>query len=603
MFKAGFVVFLLLVPSIAAVQFDSRAQDNDQFFTKDLECSLMFSHPQIIHDGDDDISIRIDEAHNYFFDGDGYRLPCETKVFTFPLGTRVQSVYIQHSEPQIIPIEYIIENKMITDYQFPYEMAGLTNSDSWFEWKTSGGIHNGEHVLFLTVTCYPVKYSPEKKSLSFIDCFDISVQYEKEITFTEMEDEYDLLILTPSVFEDSLGPLVDHKNAHGFHSLAITLDDIYNDIYFSVDGFDEAEEIKKFLYQAFSQWGVEYVLLVGNINKLPIRETYLGSGVNEMSPLTDLYYADLCFGNGSFCSWDSNNNGVYGEAWHGSNNDLVDLYPDIYIGRLACSTNKEVQTVVEKIITYEENAYGSDWANTFILAGGDTHTGFNNFPEGELLLETIKDLTPELDHIMLRTSDETYTAESLNENINTGAGFVCYAGHGFEIGLSTHPLNSDEWVDYTFLDLFNLRNTGKYPIVVFDACLTARLDYNIANLIADIIYFTSPLPKLDKKDDITFPILFPCIAWEMVRKHDSGAVATIGATRVAYSMMSSDGEVSWGCGRLTQNFFSSLSESTYLSECMVNAQNTYLDETRYDPFTIQEFILLGDPTLRIGGYE
>jgi hypothetical protein len=204
---------------------------------------------------------------------------------------------------------------------------------------------------------------------------------------------------------------------------------------------------------------------------------------------------------------------------------------------------------------------------------------------------------------MLKTSDGTFTAESFNEAINTGAGYLCYAGHGFEIGLSTHPPNSDEWIDYTWLDLMFLRNKGTYPIVFFNACLTARLDYNLANLIADFIYFSSAAPKLNKPDDITFPILFPCIAWEMVAKRNSGAVATIGATRVAYSMINQNGEVGWGCGALTMNFFSSISDSTYLSDSMVYAQNTYLQDIGNDPFTLHEFILLGDPTLRLGGYQ
>jgi hypothetical protein len=447
------------MPSLTAVEFGSSNGSDNTEITDEQVYSIHFSQPELIKGPDDMITIKVNEAMDQRIDSDGFVLPCEKRVITFPLGTKIHSVECHHSPPQSTPVETSIEQRKLSPTtSFPSKNMMRKPLDFWYDWKTGGGINDGKHVLFLEIIYHPVQYNSEMKCLLFVDQFDITVQYEIHGDRQKGSDAYDLLIISPASFEKELIPLIDHKSALGFNTRSITLDDIYNDIYFSVDGFDEAEEIKQFLYEAFTQWGIEYVLLVGNINKLPIRQTWMGSGEQTMTPITDLYYADLCFGNGSFCSWDSNNNGFYGEAWHQGNNDMVDLYPDIKIGRLACTTSREVKSVVQKIITYEENAYGSDWANTIILAGGDTHTGFNKYPEGELLNGNVKNVTPGFNHVILKTSDETFTATSLNNAINTGAGYLCYAGHGFEIGLSTHPLNSDEWVDYTWLDLLGFRN-------------------------------------------------------------------------------------------------------------------------------------------------
>ena len=53
--------------------------------------------------------------------------------------------------------------------------------------------------------------------------------------------------------------------------------------------------------------------------------------------------------------------------------DDLDLHPDVYLGRLLCSNTSEVNTMVHKIISYEENTHGQDWFKRIILCGGDTY--------------------------------------------------------------------------------------------------------------------------------------------------------------------------------------------------------------------------------------
>ena len=52
---------------------------------------------------------------------------------------------------------------------------------------------------------------------------------------------------------------------------------------------------------------------------------------------------------------------------------------------------------------------------------------------------------------------------------------------------------------------------------------------------------------------------------------------------------------------MAYKFFESYKESDILGNVFVMAQEKYISKL-WDEWTIQEFILLGDPTLKIGGY-
>jgi len=41
--------------------------------------------------------------------------------------------------------------------------------------------------------------------------------------------------------------------------------------------------------------------------------------------------------------------------------DELDLYADVYIGRLACRNSDEVDLLINKIINYEITTYGEEW--------------------------------------------------------------------------------------------------------------------------------------------------------------------------------------------------------------------------------------------------
>ena len=62
------------------------------------------------------------------------------------------------------------------------------------------------------------------------------------------------------------------------------------------------------------------------------------------------------------------------------------------------------------------------------------------------------------------------------------------------------------------------------------------------------------------------------------------------------------GGVDDGAGKMSIEFFSAYENSEKLGQMMTQAQNEYITDVPYDGFTVQEFTLLGDPSLMIGGY-
>ena len=77
----------------------------------------------------------------------------------------------------------------------------------------------------------------------------------------------------------------------------------------------------------------------------------------------------------------------------------------------------------------------------------------------------------------------------------------------------------------------------------------------------------------------------------------------MGSNRVAFLGMSMDGEVVGGIAFLNIKFFEAYNDGNTLGPLFNSAINSYINSAGWrEPITPQEFILLGDPSLKIGGY-
>lgn len=404
--------------------------------------------------------------------------------------------------------------------------------------------------------------------------------------FCKTADSFDLLIISSHQFINGLQPLKDHKEQNGLITKIVTLSEIYNGDYFSVNGRDNAEEIKYFIKNALETWNISYVLLMGDLDLIPMRKSMVQCSWYDFEyVITDLYYADVYDEHMSFCSWDSNQNDLFGEfSWKMSDNkveyiDDIDLYPDVGIGRLPCSNEGEVNTVVEKIITYETTTFESDWFHRMLLIGGDTFPTVWE-PEGEVVTEYTGNVMANFsfEPVRLWTSQDTFKPMKINKEISSGAGFISFSGHGKAYEISTNNPYKEQRIHYFSPYLLGLSNGDKLPVAFFDACKTAKLDFNL------------------------FGIKIPCFAWMMVKQQGGGSIASIGATRMGYGGYA-ENPMGGGTCRLHADFFDAYEPGIILSDMLTNAQSAYLDNVWKDCLTLQEFVLIGDPSLKIGGYK
>ena len=560
---------------------------------------LQFSDPQLTVQSTY-LSVQLSEATSYATEPGNPVLPIYTKLFSFPLGTVIDEVSFSASSEQIIDVtaqvlpealpqpissssqqsqNAILEkNTAIYSSSSPYPASRLT-------YQIGAGLSGNTRVILVSVQYYPFLYQPKQNTLVFTPDVTLTITYTPLTTPQVLSENTTLLLIAPEEFASALQPLIDHKNQHGVDTSLITLEWIAD----HATGRDLPEQIKYTIKDAIENDSISSVLLVGGVDKLPIRRSYVSFWHWDEEVITDLYYSDIYNSQGDFSSWDTNHNDQFGEA-----SDQVDHYPDVHLGRLACASVEEVTLVVDKIIHYETETYGSDWFNTMIFIGGNTFRwspGNDGEDNNEILMGIMSGFTPQV----IWTSLGNFNRLTISKTISDGAGFLDYSGHGFEHGMGTYTPSGLQMKYYFTRYIKDLQNGYKLPIMFFDACLTAKIDYVLQDILDYREYFIFNI--LATLLHINTSQRLPCYAWAFVNHENGGAIATIGATRTAY------GGIDSGAGKMSIEFFSAYESSSYLGEMMTQMQNGYITDVHDDPFTVEEFILLGDPTLKIGGYS
>jgi hypothetical protein len=438
----------------------------------------------------------------------------------------------------------------------------------------------------------------------------------KNLSRPSIIENYDMVIIAPDMFSDALQPLINHKNLLGIETFLKTTENIYS----TYDGRDKPEQIKYCIKYMIETFEIKYVLLIGDIQKTPIRKTEVnhiwGSPENHLfyqvdDIITDLYYADIYNSNGTFSSWDSNNDNIFSEHYLYNEGetleervivDEVDLYPDVGVGRIPCKTIEELDIVVHKIITYETQD-NNDYFHNIILAGCD------GFPEPgyqcEMITERISDVMNNFTQVKLYESMDNLNPSLINREINNGAGFFFCESHG-----SPYAFH-----DYLKSNIKKLHNNNKLPIAFLGGCYCACLDYSMIyhfqvlllalcmkfiNNPVLLLKFNNLLHKFNSLD-LNPKNIWPCISWELLKHQEGGSIATIGHTRAGQIVR--DNPPSGFSGLFSIMFFESYKPGITLSQMYNDAIISFIDDSWKNYVTLQEHIVLGDPSLKIGGYN
>ena len=593
--------------------------------------TLMFSSPTIEkHDGY--ITLHLNEATSECCEVGKPTLPVVTKVFVFPSESNILDVDVSFSEMsiQVLSQPIIPARKPmprcadihgfseLKEDKSVYESTDLYPDQKW-SYKVVSGLYKNNNAVYVCVQMNPIQYKPALHQIIRSAKAEISITYEIKPSLPLSGDTYDLLIIAPETFTENLQPLVDHKNSYDVQTVLKTTEEIYEEY---DEGRDDPEKIKLCIYDMKQTYDISYVLLVGGRKGqswqwyIPERIVSNNDGW-EAGYSSDLYYADIYKNGTEFEDWDPNGNGIFAEWFNPTEGrDIIDYMPDVAVGRLACRYRFEVDTLVDKIIEYESGSCDPSWFKQMICIAGDTFVpGINGdtsgVSEGEVECDHAADLMDPLgfEITKLYTSDGSFSGPNdVISSITAGAGFVLFSGHGNPSTWGNHPPEDDNFTTGLQLrHMARLRNNEKLPIVVVGGCHNSQFNVTVLNFIKGL----RTEGKAYFEEHFWHKTWVPeCWSWWLPRKANGGAIATIGCTGLGYGDYSYNTLTHYG-GWIDGRFFDCYANQSLdvLGDVHSQAITDYItiiggeNSKQLDRKTIEEWTLLGDPSLKIGGYS
>jgi hypothetical protein len=626
-FVVGIFLFSSFIAGAVTFSNDDLLIKNDRIFV---------SEPYF-EKNDDFLNVELVESDSYLLEEGKPIIPIISKIYAFPAGTIIDSyhVNIEYNDyfltekicPSPKPVSF--SNQEYFDGSL-YDLDEDVYSSSEFypsevySVNSGAGLKDGEHVIYFVVNCF-AQYSPGLNLIKIPEMIDIEIEYLLPDVSLFVADQYDLLIITDESFISDLQPLVDHKNSIGVNTIMESVQDIYS----SYNGLDEQEDIKLRIKDAIEEWGVKYVLLAGGRKGqtlnwyIPERLSNNG-GSFESGYASDLYYADIYKIEDNefvFENWDSNGNGVIAEFSNfAGGRDVIDYYPDVSVGRLPFRYESEIEVVVDKIIDYENNADDS-WFKKIVFIAGDGAPPARGYSHG------IYEDELECDFISSFFEGEGFEIEKLYTSLGTfagkddvinaisgGSGFVHMSGHGnpgYWGNFLPDGETEDDMVDGLQLkDMRLLSNGDELPIITVGGCHNAQFNVSMMNIIDGIRKYGFAGYFISEPFRFYYWEWVPrCFCSWLVFQKNGGAIASIGNTGLGIGYVDNYWNIGLS-GWIMPRFYDSYTNQSkdILGETHDQAIIDYINivggvnTDDSDRKTIEEWVLIGDPSLKIGGY-
>ena len=239
-------------------------------------------------------------------------------------------------------------------------------------------------------------------------------------------------------------------------------------------------------------------------------------------------------------------------------------------------------------------------------------------------------MPPDFEREILWASNGKFTGQDDVINaFNGGCGFWFMSGHGSPNVWADHypgiPGNRQHasitglyvttlrpWFPYLSFPVFpidTLSNGEKLPVAVIGGCHNGQ--FNVSAIPAFLNIF-SIFPFFPNNYMWTYGQPTPeCFCWRLVRNPNGGAIASTGNTGLGYGMPGRDCTTGGGDGWITIEFFRQYGEKGQHVLGMAHSQaiTTYINSFDMTDMeaghtkTVEQWVLLGDPSLMMGGYK
>jgi len=309
-------------------------------------------------------------------------LPIKGSYILLPQGTTVDKITITTSEKMCLgegffvkPVGEIVPLSKRDSVSLPTPDEKIYSSSNEFpgDLFTEVGVYCFRGYKILVLDLYPVQYMPTSGELFCYNDMTVSIKlssdktinplyrgFEKDklevinkvdnpkavTTYTQPDihpvDSYDLLILTTDGLKDGFELL---KNAHDYEGITTvikTLSDV---------GGSTPEDIREYIGDAYTDLGIDYVLIGGDDGVVPAKTLWVFGLDEETTPYdtfmpSDIYYSCL---DGPY-NFDGDNK--WGEPTDGEGGGDVDLMAEVYVGRACVDNMNDVNNFVSKTVTY-----------------------------------------------------------------------------------------------------------------------------------------------------------------------------------------------------------------------------------------------------------
>jgi hypothetical protein len=254
------------------------------------------------------------------------------------------------------------------------------------------------------------------------------------VTYVPLNETGKMLVICPSSWQQIIQPLVDWKIRKGIEVEVVDV----------LTAGGTATNIQAFIANKFNTNGIAYVLLVGDAPQLPC--LYAQGGPSDPS-------MGYVLGN--------------------------DSYAEVMIGRLSAETDPELQTQVDRILTYEMNPDpAGTWYQQGVVIGSNQGPGDDGEMDWEHALNMRSDLMGFAYTNVAELYDGTHpgTGDAPGDPTNidlfnlfqSGIGLMTYTGHGSSTACSTTGLSNN--------DVANMTNVNMLPFIWAVACVNGQFD-------------------------------------------------------------------------------------------------------------------------------
>lgn len=298
-------------------------------------------------------------------------------------------------------------------------------------------------------------------------------------------NDYQILIISPQTFAELLGQLTQLYLPRGLKSQFASIESIQA----NSTGADLPEKIRNYIITQYQQFGIEHVVLAGDVEHVPYRGLYCtvqsSSVYTDDNIPSDLYFSSLD-GN-----WNTNGNGWWGEIGED------DLLPEISVGRMSFSNINELNAMLNKTIKYQNQPVVGELRNP-LLAGENLYDNPETWGSDymELLIGTHNDNgytttgIPE-DHNLLKLYDEisNWSPSVLMAAINSGRNFIHHSGHANDTYVM--KLYNSDITNSNFSGVNGVLHN--FPVVYTHGCICGSFDTGdcIAEKMVSINNFAS----------------------------------------------------------------------------------------------------------------